>query len=63
MIKEDTNMIEILITVLIAIFAVAIILEAVKNKLNPVPLMNNDDKRFIFINNVKTRKMYEGNKR
>lgn len=56
-------MIEILITVLIAIFAVAIILEAVKNKLNPVPLMNNDDKRFIFINNVKTRKMYEGNKR
>lgn len=54
---------KILITVLIAIFAVAIILEAVKNKLNPVPLMSdNRDKSFTLIKNIKTRKMYNATK-
>lgn len=40
-----------------------VILDVVINKLNPVPRMSNDDIRFIFVDNVKTRKMFECIKR
>lgn len=56
-------MIETLVVILVAIFVVITILEEIRNKRNPLPLMSNDDKRFIDIKNVKTRKMYECIKR
>ncbi len=56
-------MIETLVVVLVALFVVVTILEEIRNKRNPVPLMSNDDKRFIEVKNVKTRKMYECIKR
>lgn len=40
-----------------------VILDVVINKLNPTPRMSNDDIRFIFIDNVKTREMFECIKR
>lgn len=56
-------MVEIVIGGLMVLFVVIVTLEAVRNRRNPLPLMSNDDKRFIEIENVKTRKMYECIKR
>ena len=52
-----------LIVALVLLFVVVSILEEIRNRRNPLPLMSNDDKRFVDINNVKTRKMYECIKR
>lgn len=40
-----------------------VILEAIARKKNPMPRMNNADKRFIEITNTKTREMFECIKR
>lgn len=52
----------VIVGIIVAILIVMII-EKAENYLNPVPRMNNADKRFIFIDKVKTRKMYEAIKR
>lgn len=56
-------MIEMIIGGLVLFLVITVSLEAVRNKRNPLPLMSNDDKRFVEIENVKTRKMYECIKR
>jgi len=56
-------MVEVGIFVLMALLMIAVILDVIVNKLNPTPRMNNEDIRFIFVNNVKTRKMFECIKR
>ncbi len=50
------------VIVLIVLMGV-VILDVIVNKLNPMPRMSNDDIRFIFVDNVKTRKMFECIKR
>lgn len=56
-------MIDTLVVVVAVLFVAATTLEKIRNKRNPLPLMSNDDKRFIEAKNVKTRKMYECIKR
>lgn len=56
-------MAEVVMVGVVVLLVVAVTLEEVRNKLNPRPLMSNDDKRFIEVENVKTRKMYECIKR
>lgn len=53
----------VLVGIALLVFVIVVVLDVIRNKRNPTPLMCNDDKRFIFVNNVKTRKMYEGIKR
>ncbi len=55
-------MVGISVIVLILLMGV-VVLDVIINKLNPIPRMSNDDIRFIFVNNVKTRKMFECIKR
>ncbi len=50
------------VIVLVVLMGV-VILDVIVNKLNPMPRMSNDDIRFIFVDNVKTRKMFECIKR
>lgn len=40
-----------------------VVMEAIARKKNPIPKMNNADKRFIEITNIKTRRMFECIKR
>lgn len=56
-------MIEISVGGLVILLAIVVSLEVIRNKRNPLPLMSNDDKRFVEVENVKTRKMYECIKR
>lgn len=48
---------------IIALVLFPVIMEAIARKKNPTPRMNNADKRFIEIANVKTREMFECIKR
>lgn len=45
--------------VIIFLVLVPVILETIARKKNPTPRMNNADKRFIEIKNIKTREMFE----
>lgn len=56
-------MIGVVVTIVLLLIAVALVAETIMDKRNPTPLMSNDDKKFIFVNNIKTRKMYDGIKR
>lgn len=49
--------------VVIVLILFPVVLEAVERKKNPTPRMNNADKRFIDITNIKTREMFECIKR
>lgn len=49
--------------VVIVLILFPVILEAIARKKNPIPRMNNADKRFIEITNTKTREMFECIKR
>lgn len=50
-----------LIVIVLTLFPV--VMEAIARKKNPIPRMNNADKRFIEITNTKTREMFECIKR
>lgn len=63
MIRRKINMIGVVVTIVLLLIAVALVAETIMDKRNPTPLMSNDDKKFIFVNNIKTRKMYDGIKR
>lgn len=56
-------MIEIIVFGFIALLMMAVIVDVVVNKLNPTPRMSNEDRRFIFVDNIKTRDMFECIKR
>lgn len=56
-------MLGIIITIGLVVFVIVVIADIEKNRRNPSPLMSNGDKRFFFVNNVKTRNMYECIKR
>ena len=47
----------------IALILFPVIMEAIARKKNPMPRICNDDKRFIEIQNIKTRDMFECIKR
>lgn len=47
------------VLVVIALILFPVVMEAIARKKNPMPKMNNDDKRFIEIKNTKTREMFE----
>ena len=49
--------------VVIVLILFPVIMEAIARKKNPTPRMNNADKRFIEITNIKTRRMFECIKR
>lgn len=48
---------------IIVLILFPVVMEAIARKKNPTPRMNNADKRFIEITNIKTRKMFECIKR
>lgn len=52
-----------IIAIVLILLMGAVILDVIINKLNPIPRMSNEDNRFIFVDNVKTRKMFECIKR
>ncbi len=52
-------MVEVGIYLTMVLLVMAIILDIIINKLNPTPRMKDDHEENIFINNVKTRRMYE----
>lgn len=56
-------MVEIGVFVTMILMMGGVILDVIVNKLNPTPRMSNDDVRFIFVNNIKTRDMFECIKR
>lgn len=53
----------IIVCVCLVAFFLPMILEARARCLNPTPKMNNEDKRFMHINKIKTRDMFDCIKR
>lgn len=49
--------------VVVVLLLMAVTAETVANRLNPTPRMSNKDRRFIFMDNRKTRDLFECIKR
>lgn len=47
------------VAIFLSLVLIPVILETIARKRNPLPKMNNADKRFIEIKNIKTRDLFQ----